>query len=83
MPTPKKVSLHSENKKDKVIDFKDLLSAFVVLFALIDVLGSVPVFLNFKKGGQDVNPIQASLYSFCILVAFLFVGDWILKLFNV
>jgi len=65
------------------IDITQILSAFVVLFALIDVLGSVPIFLNFQKDGQDVNPIQASLYSFCILVAFLFVGDWILKLFNV
>lgn len=60
-----------------------ILSAFVVLFALIDVLGSVPVFLNFQKNGQDLNPLQAAIYSFCILVGFLFVGDWILKLFHV
>lgn len=65
------------------IDITQILSSFVVLFALIDVLGSVPIFLNFQKEGQDVNPIQASFYSFCILVAFLFVGDWILQLFNV
>ncbi|MDU1906142.1 MAG: MarC family protein [Dysgonomonas sp.] len=65
------------------VDITQILSAFVVLFALIDVLGSVPIFLNFQKDGQDVNPVQASLYSFCILVGFLFVGDWILQLFNV
>jgi len=65
------------------IEITQILSAFVVLFALIDVLGSVPIFLNFQKKGDDLNPLQASIYSFCILVAFLFVGDWILKLFNV
>lgn len=65
------------------INITHILSAFVVLFALIDILGSVPIFLNFQKEGQDVNPLQASVYSFCILVGFLFVGDWILRLFNV
>lgn len=64
-------------------DVTQVLSAFVVLFALIDVLGSVPLFLNFQKNGDDVNPFQASLYAFAIMTAFLFVGDWILQLFNV
>ncbi|NDV78627.1 MarC family protein [Dysgonomonas sp. 511] len=66
-----------------ILDFTQILSAFVVLFALIDVLGSVPIFLNFKTGGKDVNPMQAAVYSFIIMTAFLFVGDWVLKLFNV
>lgn len=65
------------------LSFTQILSAFVVLFALIDVLGSVPIFLNFTKKDRDVNPFQASLYSFIIMTAFLFVGDWVLKLFNV
>ncbi|SHG06200.1 MarC family protein [Dysgonomonas macrotermitis] len=64
-------------------DITQILSAFVVLFALIDVLGSVPIFLNYQKNGDDVNPFQASLYAFVIMTAFLFVGDWILQLFNV
>lgn len=65
------------------VNFTQILSTFVVLFALIDVLGSVPIFLNFQKNNRDLNPMQASVYSFCILVAFLFVGHWILDLFNV
>lgn len=60
-----------------------IASCFVVLFALIDVLGSVPIFLNFTKESRDLNPVQASVYSFIIMVAFLFVGEWLLKLFNV
>lgn len=61
----------------------EIISAFVVLFVLIDALGSVPIFLNFQKAGRDVNPIQASVYSFLILVLFLFVGDLVLQLFQV
>lgn len=64
-------------------DLTQILSAFVVLFALIDVLGSVPLFLNFQKNGEDVNPFQASIYAFAIMTVFLFVGDWVLQLFNV
>lgn len=68
---------------DLNISITQILSAFVVLFALVDVLGSVPIFLNFKGEGKDVNPIQAAIISFIIMTVFLFVGDWVLKLFNV
>lgn len=68
---------------DLAINFTQILSAFVVLFVLIDVSGSIPIFLNFKGEGRDVNPLQAAIYSFIIMTAFLFIGNWILKLFNV
>lgn len=65
------------------INLTQIASIFVVLFALIDILGSVPIFLNFQKEGRALNSLQAAIYSFCIFIAFLFVGDWILQLFNV
>lgn len=65
------------------LNLNQILSAFVVLFVLIDVSGSIPIFLNFKGEGKDVNPLQAAIYSFIIMTAFLFVGKWILELFNV
>ena len=68
---------------DLSINFTQILSAFVVIFVLVDVFGSVPIFLNFQRESKDVNPVQAALYSFVIMTAFLFVGDWVLKLFNV
>ena len=60
-----------------------ILSATVVLFALIDVLGSVPLFLNYQRLDKTINPLSAACYSFLILVGFLFVGRGILQLFNV
>ncbi len=68
---------------DLSISFTQILSAFVVIFVLVDVFGSVPIFLNFQRENKDVNPVQAAIYSFIIMTAFLFIGDWVLKLFNV
>lgn len=68
---------------DFEFDVTQTLSATVVLFALIDALGSVPLFLNFKRMVRTINPFQATAYSFLILVAFLFVGRGSLQMFHV
>ena len=60
-----------------------ITSAFMVLFAIIDIMGSIPIILNIKLKSKNVNPLRASLIAFFILVAFLFTGEGILKLFNV
>ncbi len=65
------------------IDIVEILSAFLVLFAIIDVTGSVPIFIELKNREQTINPLKASSYSFFFLIFFLFVGEWILRLFQV
>ncbi len=65
------------------LSITQIASIFVVLFALIDVLGSVPVFLNYQANGRDINPLKASFYTLFIFILFLLIGEWILKLFNV
>ncbi|HAR37153.1 MAG: hypothetical protein A2W86_10590 [Bacteroidetes bacterium GWD2_45_23] len=60
----------------------EIVSAFLVLFAIIDVTGSVPIFLNLKSQDKTIHPEKAAFYSLIILVGFLFVGEWILKLFQ-
>jgi multiple antibiotic resistance protein len=64
-------------------NFKDLISAFIVLFAIIDVTGSLPIFVDLKNKHRFFSPIKASFFSFLILLAFFFVGEGILRLFNV
>lgn len=68
---------------DWKLDLTQTLSATVVLFAIIDILGSIPLFLSFKQAERTIIPLRAAAYSFLILTAFLFVGRWILHLFNV
>lgn len=65
------------------IDYLEIISTFVVLFAIIDVIGAVPIFLNLRSQDKKIHAAKASLYSVFILLAFLFVGEWILKLFQV
>lgn len=60
----------------------EIVSAFLVLFAIIDVTGSVPIFLNLKSQDKTIHPEKAALYSLIVLVGFLFIGEWILKLFQ-
>lgn len=60
----------------------EIISAFLVLFAIIDVTGSVPIFLNLRSQDKTIHPEKAAFYSLIIMVGFLFIGEWILKLFQ-
>ena len=60
-----------------------ITSAFMVLFAIIYILGSIPIILNIKKKSSIVYPFRASAIALIILIVFLFSGEGILKLFNV
>jgi len=64
-------------------NFKDLISAFIVLFAIIDVAGSLPVFIDLREKNRMFSPLKASFFSYIILLVFFFVGEGILRLFNV
>lgn len=64
-------------------NFIQITSAFMVLFAIIDILGSIPIILNIKRKGQNVHALRASAVALFILIIFLFSGEAVLKLFNV
>lgn len=55
----------------------------MVLFAIIDILGSIPIILNIKRKGQMVYAFRSSAVAILILIGFLFSGEAVLKLFNV
>lgn len=64
-------------------DLQELISAFIVLFAVIDIIGAIPIILNQKQNGRSVNATKATLISSVLLIAFFFAGDIILRLFQV
>ena len=66
-----------------MIDFVQIIGAFLVLFAIIDITGSIPIFLSLKHSGNKFNPLFAALVSLLIFVIFFFLGDAALKLFGV
>ena len=63
-------------------NWQEIATAFMVLFAVIDVTGSIPVFADLQSAGRKVSAIKASWISLAILVVFLFAGEALLKLFN-
>ena len=64
-------------------NFQELVSAFIVLFAVIDIIGTVPIILDLKQKGRAVNAVKATLIASSLLVGFFFAGDMMLKLFQV
>ncbi|MBQ7540048.1 MAG: MarC family protein [Bacteroidaceae bacterium] len=65
------------------LSWEQIASAFLVLFAIIDVLGSTPIFISLKERGRPINALKATLLSTVLLVAFYYAGDAALKFFNV
>ena len=63
-------------------DLQELVSAFIVLFAVIDIIGSIPIIINLKQRGKGVNAMKATVISFLLLLGFFYAGDMMLKLFH-
>ena len=66
-----------------MINIIQIVGAFLVLFAIIDITGSIPIFLSLKHSGNKFHPLYAALISLLIFVIFFFLGDAALKLFGV
>lgn len=60
-----------------------ILEAFLVLFAIIDVFAAVPTVIELKKQGKIVSASRAGLYSTIMLLVFFYVGDAMLRLFHI
>ena len=64
-------------------NFNDALSAFLVLFAVIDILGSIPIIVSLRKKVGHVQSEKATIVAGVIMIVFLFIGESILKLLGV
>ncbi|GAA4438133.1 MarC family protein [Ravibacter arvi] len=64
-------------------NFKEIISVTLILFSVIDIVGSVPVIVNLRKKTGHVQSEKATLVAGGIMFAFLFVGNRILGLFGV
>ena len=65
------------------LDIWQVLSSFIFIIAIIDPFGNIPVTISMEQKGIKIHPLQVCIASFIILLAFLFLGEWILKLFGV
>lgn len=66
-----------------LLDFKEILTASMVLFAVIDIIGSIPVILSLRQKVGHIQSEKASIVAVIIMITFLFVGEEILKLIGI
>lgn len=66
-----------------VFDLVEILKVSMVLFAVIDVVGSIPAILTLKQNSGGIKPFMASWVSLCIMIVFLFLGNSILEIIGI
>lgn len=65
------------------LNFNEILTATMVLFAVIDILGSIPIIIDLRKKVGHIQSEKASIISAVIMIAFLFLGKQILKMIGI
>ena len=64
-------------------DLKEIITVGMVLFAVIDIIGSVPIIVDLKSKHGHIESEKASLVAAIIMIVFLFVGEGFLKLVGI
>jgi len=62
---------------------KEILAAFMVLFAIIDIPGSIPIIIDLKSKGVKIKSLKVTITSLLIFLAFLFIGTPLLGVFGI
>lgn len=63
--------------------FKEIFTASMVLFAVIDIIGSVPIIIDLRQKVGHIKSEKASIVAMILLILFLFVGESILELIGI
>ncbi|APX99215.1 multiple antibiotic resistance protein [Lacinutrix venerupis] len=64
-------------------DLKEIFTVFMVLFAVIDIIGNIPIIIDLRKKAGHIQSEKASIIAGIILIAFLFLGKSILNLIGI
>lgn len=65
------------------LNFKEIFTVFMVLFAVIDIVGNIPIVIDLRKKVGHIQSEKASIISGVILIVFLFLGKSILNLIGI
>ncbi|OYQ42014.1 hypothetical protein CHU92_04180 [Flavobacterium cyanobacteriorum] len=64
-------------------DWREIFTVSMVLFAVIDIVGSIPIIVDLRNKLGHIESEKASVVALVIMIAFLFVGEEILKLIGI
>ena len=65
------------------ISFVEIISVFIVMYAIIDITGSIPIFISMEDSGKHIKPLQATSVALGLFLVFFFTGEAILNLFGI
>ena len=65
------------------VNFSELLTVTFTLFAVIDVIGSVPILISLKEKMGEFSELKATLISGALMILFLYLGKEFLRLLGV
>lgn len=66
-----------------MFDIKEILTASLVLFAVIDIIGNIPLVISLRQKIGHIQSEKASIIAAVIMIGFLFLGEEILKLIGI
>ncbi len=64
-------------------NFKEVMTATMILFAVIDIVGSIPIIIDLRQKAGRIQSEKASLVAMLIMILFLFLGTQILILIGI
>ena len=65
------------------LNIKNIFTAFMILFAVIDIVGNIPIIIDLRKKVGHIQSEKASLIAGVIMILFLFIGENILSLIGI
>lgn len=63
--------------------FKEIMTATMVLFAVIDIIGNIPIIISLREKAGHIHSEKASLIAAVVMIVFLFIGERILNLIGI
>ena len=57
------------------INIVEIVSAFIVMFAIIDITGSIPIFISMEDSGKHIKPLYATSVALGLFLLFFFTGE--------
>jgi len=64
-------------------NFTEIGTAAMILFAVVDIVGSVPMIIEIKRKAGEIHEERATLVAMCIMIGFLFLGESILTVIGI
>ncbi len=65
------------------IDFREIITVGMVLFAVIDIVGTIPIIVDLRSKHGHIESEKASIVAGIIMIVFLFVGEELLNLIGI